>query len=140
MCFEPAQGAGTSGYVNIAWFMAASVALYCLYSLHTAAHKGHPEAGSHPGAGINCMDELQPFVTQRMPSSYDADISNHASTHDSSHVSSNIGDDSQAKEGDEHLAGVSFKEVFNAPTNKRLMAADAVSNLDREGPLSASRF
>lgn len=45
------QGAGTSGYVNIAYFMAASLALYCGYSLHTAAHQARGTPGGAPLRG-----------------------------------------------------------------------------------------
>jgi hypothetical protein len=40
------QGAGTSGFINIAYFMAATTALYLLYSLHTAAYKGSTAGGA----------------------------------------------------------------------------------------------
>ena len=40
------QGAGTSGFINIAYFMAATTALYLLYSLHTAAYKGRTAGGA----------------------------------------------------------------------------------------------
>jgi hypothetical protein len=57
----PSQGAGTSGYFNIAWFMTAAVALYCLYSLHTAAHRDHPGAAGRPGAAEGAED-VRPLV------------------------------------------------------------------------------
>ena len=40
------QGVGTSGYVNIAYFIAATTALYLAYSLHTAAYKGSTPGGA----------------------------------------------------------------------------------------------
>ena len=40
------QGARTSGFINIAYFMAATTALYLLYSLHTAAYKGSTPGGA----------------------------------------------------------------------------------------------
>ena len=40
------QGAGTSGFINIAYFMAATTALYLLYSLHTTAYKGSTAGGA----------------------------------------------------------------------------------------------
>lgn len=40
------QSAGTSGYINIAYFMAATTVLYLLYSLHTAAYKGSTAGGA----------------------------------------------------------------------------------------------
>lgn len=55
------KGAGTSGYFNIAWFMTAAVALYCLYSLHTAAHRDHPGAAGRPGAAEGAED-VRPLV------------------------------------------------------------------------------
>lgn len=62
------QGAGTSGYVNIAYFMAASLALYCVYSLHTAAHRAGFTSGGAPAAGAR-PEELISIVGRGSESS-----------------------------------------------------------------------